>query len=58
MNIPLNVLIDAVDKMKMLREVADEHLKGEQWIEALRAWSALKAFTQEISQQVKVEVTE
>lgn len=53
--VPLAVLIDAVAALKMLREVADEHLKGEQYIQALRAWSSLKVHVEHISREIKVE---
>lgn len=33
--VPLNVLINAVEAMKMLRRVADEHLTTEQYMQAL-----------------------
>ena len=57
MNIDLKVLIDAVQAMEMLRERADVNMSPKEFLQALRAWSALQAHVNEISQSVKVEVT-
>jgi hypothetical protein len=52
----LDVLIKAVEAMKMLRRVADEHLTTEQYMQALTACSALNANVNYIAEQIKVEV--
>ena len=57
MTIDLKVLIDAVQAMRMLRERADASMNTDEFCQALRAWSALQAHVNEISQSVKVEVT-
>lgn len=54
--VPLNVLINAVEAMKMLRRVADEHLTTEQYMQALTACSALNANVDYITKQINVEV--
>ena len=53
--VTLKVLVDAVEAMKMLRDVADPHLKTEQYMQGLHAWSALKVQVQYITEQIKVE---
>ncbi len=54
--VPLNVLIDAVAALDMLRKVADAHLTTEQYMQALQAGSILRVYVNNISEQVKVEV--
>ncbi len=54
--ISLDVLIKAVEAMKMLRRVADEHLTTEQYMQALTACSALSANVDYITKQINVEV--
>lgn len=54
--VPLNVLIDAVAALDMLRKVADDHLTTDQYMQALRAGSILRVYVNNISEQVKVEV--
>ena len=57
MTIDLKVLIDAMQAMQMLRERADANMNTDEFLQALRAWSALQAHVNEISESVKVEVT-
>lgn len=54
--IPLNVLIDAVAAMQVLREVSEPHVTPEQYMQGLRAWSALRAHVQELTKTICVEV--
>ena len=54
--IPLNVLVNAVEAMKMLRKVADEHLTNDQYLQGLHAFAALKAHVEYLTEQIKVEV--
>ena len=54
--IPLAVLIDAVEAMKMLRKVADDYLTNDQYMQALTACSELGAHVQVMTKQIKVEV--
>ena len=56
MTINLNILIEAVKAMEMLRERADANLTGNEFAQALGAWSALKVHVDEIARSVKVEV--
>ena len=56
MIINLNILIEAVKAMEMLRERADESMSTSEFGQALRAWSALKVHVDEIARSVKVEV--
>lgn len=53
--IPLSVLLDALAAMQMMREVADEKMTGEQYMQGLRAYSALKANVEHVTKQIKVE---
>lgn len=53
--IPLNILTDAVEAIKMLRQVADEHMTTPQYMQALRAGSALSAWVDVITKEIKVE---
>ena len=53
--VTLKALVDAVEAMKMLRDVADPHLKPEQYMQALYAWAEIKAQVQYITEQTKVE---
>jgi len=55
-HIPLNVLIDALSALKMLRDVADDKLTGPQYTQALRSWSALNAHVSAITKNIGVEV--
>lgn len=55
-DVPLNVLINAVEAMKMLRRVADERLTNEQYMQALSAYSALSANVDYITKQINIEV--
>ena len=57
MTIDLKVLIDAMQAMEMLCKRADSSMTGNEYTQALGAWSALKVHVDEISQSVKVEVT-
>jgi hypothetical protein len=54
--IPLEVLVNADAAMKMLREVADEKLTGEQFMQALRSWSALHAEIVQIQSAITCDV--
>jgi hypothetical protein len=58
MNIPLKVLVDAVKALEMLRVVADTELSTDQYMQGLKAWSALHAHVNEITQSLDVEVTQ
>lgn len=51
----LDVLVNAEAAMKMLREVADPLLTGEQYMQALRSWSALHAHVRAITENISVE---
>lgn len=55
---PLNVLTDAVAALKMLRDVADGLLTNQQFMQAMRADSALSAYVEAITKEIKVEATE
>ena len=57
MNIPLNVLVDAVKALEMLRVVADNNLSTEQFMHGLRAFSTLRAYVDEITKAQVIEVT-
>jgi hypothetical protein len=54
--VPLNILVDALAALDMLRKVADEHLTTDQYMQALRAGSILRVYVNHISEQIKVEV--
>ena len=56
MNIPLNVLIAAVDAMRMLRDVADDKMNTSQFMQAMRAHSELSAHVDLVTKQIKIEV--
>lgn len=56
MTINLNVLIDAVKALEMLRQVADPRLSTEQFMQALRAYSALDAWVKTATKEIEVEV--
>ena len=56
MNIPLNVLIAAVDAMRMLRDVADDKMDTAQFMQAMRAHSELSAYVDLVTNQIKIEV--
>jgi len=58
MNIPLSVLVAAVDAMRMLRDVADDKLTTAQFMQAMRGHSELSAYVDLITKQINVEVTE
>ena len=54
--VPLNILVDALAALDMLRKVADEHLTTDQYMQALQAGSILRVYVNNISEQIKVEV--
>ena len=54
----LKILVDAMEAIKMLRDVSDDKLTTTQFMQALRADSALSAYVNEILEDTKVEVTE
>ena len=56
MNINLHTLTQAVAAMQMLREQADQNMSTEQFIQALRAWSALKSEVEQLTKHISVEV--
>lgn len=57
-HIPLNVLLDALSALEMLRKVSDHMLTAPQYLQALKSWSALNAHVDAITQNIGVEVTE
>ena len=56
MNIPLNVLIDALTTIKMLRDVADDKMTTAQFMQAMRSCSDLDYYVTTIAKQIKVDV--
>ena len=56
MNIPLNVLIEAVATMQMLRDVADPLLNTSQFMQAMRSHSELGAYVKQITEKINVEI--
>lgn len=54
--ISLDVLIKAVEAMKMLRKVARDHLTTEQYLQEVEAYSRLSAHVEHITQKINVEV--
>jgi len=56
MNIPLNVLIDALTTIKMLRDVSDDKMTNAQFKQAMRSCSDLNYYVESISKQIKIEV--
>jgi hypothetical protein len=62
MSIPLNVLVEAVECMGILREfevVTNGHpMNKEDYMRCLRAYSSFKAEVEQVAKTVKVEVAE
>ena len=56
MNIPLNVLIEAVATMQMLRDVADPLLNTSQFMQAMRVHSEFGAYVKQITEKINVEI--
>lgn len=54
--VPLNVLIDAVKTIEMLREVARSEMTTDQYMQSLRSWSSFGAYVDHISKQINIEV--
>ena len=56
MNIPLNVLINALTTIKTLRDVADDKMTTAQFMQAMRSCSDLNYYVEAIAKQINVEV--